>query len=63
MHHTTALLEEARAKVSFPLPEMTKLLYGNDDRQYQLVKGTQDVLDTYPEMANDADYFNQGRKT
>lgn len=33
MHHTTQLLSDARAKVTFPLDEMTHLLY--DNKEYE----------------------------
>lgn len=36
MHPATKLLDDARAKVKFPLKEMTKVIYGNQ-RIYDLV--------------------------
>ena len=61
MHPTTKLLEDARALVSFPLKEMTKVLYGNE-RMLNLVMESQEIFDSYPELNNDADYFNLNRK-
>lgn len=44
LHPTTKLLNEARAKVKFPLKPLTKVLYGNE-RIYELYKKTEEVLD------------------
>jgi hypothetical protein len=62
MHHTTKLLEDARAKVNFPLKEMTKVVYGNDEI-YNYSVANEKVFDSYPAMKNDADYWNLSRKT
>ena len=61
MHPTTKLLEDARAKVSFPLKEMTQVIYGTQ-RVYDLYSKTQESFDKHPEMINDADFFNKNRR-
>lgn len=40
---------------------MTQVVYGTQ-RVYDLFSKTQEIFDKYPEMINDADYFNKNRR-
>ncbi|CAK90239.1 unnamed protein product (macronuclear) [Paramecium tetraurelia] len=61
MHPTTQLLQEARDRVTFPVQDLTKLIYGNEEI-YETFMKAQKVIASEPSIRNHPDYHNWGRK-
>ncbi|CAD8203711.1 unnamed protein product [Paramecium octaurelia] len=61
MHPTTQLLENARERVTFPVGELTKLLYVNDEI-YETFMKAQKIIANEPTIRNHPDYHNWSRK-
>ncbi|CAD8212955.1 unnamed protein product [Paramecium pentaurelia] len=61
MHPTTQLLQEARDRVTFPIQDLTKLIYGNQEI-YETFMKAQKIIASEPSIRNHPDYHNWGRK-
>ncbi|CAD8203123.1 unnamed protein product [Paramecium pentaurelia] len=61
MHPTTQMLENARERVTFPIEELTKLIYVNEEI-YETFMKAQKIIANEPTIRNHPDYHNWSRK-